>query len=124
MNQSLKRIIILSFIYGLLFIVPAFFGVLISYTAQPGGISQYNAFLAPFLGPWSQILQPNSHPMSVWSAQYSLFAKLLTVVLVFSIIGSCLATNRLLRYTATGVAVFVIIVWVLAGLMKVVSQLS
>jgi hypothetical protein len=124
MNQSLKRIIILSFVYGLLFIVPAFFGVLISYTAQPGGISQYNAFLAPFLGPWSQILPPNSHPVSVWSAQYALFAKLLTVVLVFSIIGSCLATNRLLRYTATGTAVFVIIVWVLAGLMKVVSQLS
>ena len=97
---------------------------LISYTAQPGGISQYNAFLAPFLGPWSQILPPNSHPVSVWSAQYALFAKLLTVVLVFSIIGSSLATNRLLRYTSTGTAVFVILFWVLAGLMKVVSQLS
>jgi len=124
MNQSLKRIIILSFVYGLLFIVPAFFGVLISYTAQPGGISQSNAFLAPFFGPWSQILPPNSHPVSVWSAQYALFAKLLTVVLVFSIIGSCLAGYRWLRFTATGIAVFVIIVWVLAGLMKVVSQLS
>ncbi|OHB83967.1 MAG: hypothetical protein A2Z38_04800 [Planctomycetes bacterium RBG_19FT_COMBO_48_8] len=124
MNESLKRIIILSFVYGLLFIVPAFFGVLLSYTAQPGGISQYNAFLAPFLGPWSQILPPNSHPVSTWSAQYSLFAKLLTVVLVFSIIGSALAGYRWLRYTATGTAVFTIVVWVLAGLMKVVSQLS
>ena len=123
MNQSLKRIIILSFVYGLLFIVPAFFGVLLSYTAQPGGISQYNAFLAPFLGPWSQTLPPNPHPVSVWSAQYSLFAKCLAVVLVFSIIGSCLPTDRWLRYTATGTAVFVIVVWVLAGLMKVVSQL-
>ena len=65
MNESLKRILILSVVYGLLFIVPAFFGVLISYAAQPGGISQYNAFLAPILGPWSQILPPNSHPVSV-----------------------------------------------------------
>jgi len=124
MNESLKRIIILSFVYGLLFIVPAFFGVLISYTAQPGGISQSNAFLAPFLGPWSQTLPPNSHRVSTWSAKYSLFAKCLTVVLVFSVIGSCLPTDRWLRYTATGTAVFVIIVWVLAGLMKVVMQLS
>jgi len=123
MNQSLKRILILSVVYGLLLLVPAFFGVLISYTAQPGGISQYNAFLAPFLGPWSQILPPNSHPMSTWSAQYSLFTKLLTAVLAVSIIGSCLATDRWLRYTATGTAVFVIIIWVLAGLMKVVLQL-
>lgn len=124
MNQTLKRIIILSFIYGLLFIVPAFFGVLLSYTAQPGGISQYNAFLAPFLGPWSQILPPNSHPVSVWTAKYSLFAKCLAVVLVFSIIGSCLPTDRWLRYTATGIAVFAIVFWVLAGLMKVVLQLA
>jgi len=43
MNEWLKRIIILAFVYGLLLLVPAFFGVLISYTAQPGGISQYNA---------------------------------------------------------------------------------
>ena len=51
MNQSLKRIIILSVIYGLLLLVPAFFGVLLSFTAQPGGISQSNALVAPFLGP-------------------------------------------------------------------------
>jgi len=124
MNEWLKRIIILAFVYGLLLLVPAFFGVLISYTAQPGGISQYNAFLATLLGPWSQILPPNSHPVSTWSAQYTMFARLLTVVLVFSVIGSGLATNRWLRYTAIGIAVIVILVWVLAGLMKVVIQLS
>jgi len=123
MNQSLKRIMILSFIYGLLFLVPAFFGVLLSYTAQPGGINQSNAFLAPFLGPWSQTLPPNSHPVSVWSAEYSLFAKCLTAVLALSIIGSCLATYRWLRYSATGIAVVTLVIWVLAGLMKVVSQL-
>jgi hypothetical protein len=49
MNQSLKRILILSFIYGLHIFIPAFLGVLISFTAQPGGINQSNAFIAPFL---------------------------------------------------------------------------
>ena len=123
MNQSLSRIMVLLFIYGLLFLFPAFFGVLLSYTAQPGGISQSNAFLAPFLGPWSQILPPNSHPVSVWSAQYSLFAQCLTAVLVLSVIGSCLATKDWLSYPAAGIAVLVLVVWALAGLGKVVSQL-
>jgi hypothetical protein len=123
MNQSLKRILILSVIYSLLIFIPANLGVLISFTAQPGGISQSNAFVAPFLGPWAQTLQPNSHPVSTWSAQYELFAMCLTAVLALSIIGSILVPNDLLRYTATSVAVVALIIWVMAGLMKVVSQL-
>jgi len=123
MNHSLKRILILSFIYGLLLLVPAFCGVLLSFTAQPGGISQFNAFIAPFLGPWSQTLRPNPHPVSTWSAEYELFAKCLTAVLVLSIIGSYLATNDWLRYPATGMAVVALVVWILAGLMTVVLQL-
>jgi len=124
MNQKLKRIIILSVIYGLLIFVPATMGVLISFTAQPGGISQSNAFIALFLGPWAQTLRPNPHPVSTWSAKYELFAKCLTVVLVLSIVGSFLVPNDLLRYTSTSVAVCALIVWVLAGLMKVILQLS
>jgi hypothetical protein len=123
MNQSLKRVVVLSVVYGLLIFIPAFFGVLLSFTAQPGGISQSNAFIAPFLGPWSQILRPNPHPVSTWSAQYELFAKCLTAVLVLSIIGSYLAANDWLRYPAVGMAVVSLVIWVLAGLMKVVSQL-
>ena len=123
MNQSFKRVLTLSVVYGLLLVIPAFFGVLLSFTAQPGGISQSNAFIAPFLGPWSQTLRPNPHPVSTWSAEYELFAKCLTAVLVLSVIGSYLATNDWLRYPATGTAVLSLIVWVLAGLMKVVSQL-
>jgi hypothetical protein len=123
MNQFLKRIIILSVIYGLLLLVPAYLGVLISFTAQPGGISQYNAFIAPFLGPWAQTLRPNPHPVSTWSAEYELFAKCLTAVIALSVIGSYLATKDWLRYPAVGMAVCALVVWVLAGLMKVVSQL-
>lgn len=124
MNQSLKRIIILSAVYGLLVFIPANLGVLISFTAQPGGISQHNAFIAPFLGPWAQILPPNPHPVSTWSAKYELFAKCLTVVLVLCILGSFLVPNDLLRYMSTGVAVCALVLWVLAGLMKVILQLS
>jgi hypothetical protein len=124
MNRSPKRTLILSVVYGLLLLVPAFFGVLLSFTAQPGGISQSNAFIAPFLGPWSQTLRPNPHPVSTWSAEYELFAKCLTAVLVLSIIGSYLVTNDWLRYPLTGVAVVGLIIWVLVGLMKVVVQLS
>ena len=126
MNQSLsikRRILLLSVMYGLLCLFPAFFGVLLSFTAQPGGISQSNAFLAPLLGPWSQTLPPNPHPVSVWSLEHTVFAKCLTVVLVFSIVGSYLAINRWLRYTSTGIASLALVTWVLAGLLKVVSQL-
>jgi hypothetical protein len=104
-------------------LVPANLGVLISFTAQPGGISQSNAFIAPFFGPWSQTLWPNLHPVSTWSAEYALFAKGLTAVLVLSIIGSYLPSDCWLRYPATGMAILALVVWVLAGLMKVVSQL-
>jgi len=104
MNQMLKRILILSFIYGLLLLIPANLGVLIFFTAQPGGISQANAFIAPFLGPWAQTLRPNPHPVSTWSAEYALFAKFLSAVLVLSIIGSYLPSSRWLRYPATGMA--------------------
>jgi len=126
MNEALfakRRLLHLSILYGLLCLLPAFFGVFLSFTAQPGGITHANAFVAPFLGPWSQTLEPNSHPVSVWSAQYAAFARCLTVVLVFSLAGSYLTPNRLLRSTSTGMAVLTLVVWVLAGLMKVVSQL-
>ena len=123
MNQSLKRILILLVVYSLILLVPAFCGVLLSFTAQPGGISQYNAFIAPFLGPWAQTLRPNPHPVSTWSAEYELFTKCLTAMLVLSVICSFLAANIWLRYPAIVMAVVTLVVWVLAGLMKVVSQL-
>ena len=126
MNQtrSIKdRLLPLSITYLLICLILAFFGVLLSYTAQPGEITQSNAFIAPFLGPWSQTLPPNPHPVSTWSPEHAAFAKCLTVVLAFSLAGSYLARNRWLRYASTGIAVLALIIWLLAGLMKVVSQL-
>ena len=118
-----RRLFRLSILYGLLCLFPAFLGVFLSFTAQPGGITGADAFVAPFLGPWSQTLSPNPHPVSVWSAQYAAFARCMAVVLIFSLAGSYLTPNRWLRSTSTGMAVLTLVVWVLAGLMKVVSQL-
>jgi hypothetical protein len=122
---SLKhRFLFLSVVYGIMCLLPACLGVLMSLAAQPGGITQTNAFLAPFLGPWSQTLPPNPHPASTWSANYVAFARFLAVVLVFSVAGSYLAGGRFLRYASTVIAVLALVVWVLAGLMKAVSQLG
>jgi len=127
MNQTLAikdRLLPLSVTYLLLCLLPAFFGVLLSYTAQPGGITQSNAFIAPLLGPWSQTLPPNPHPVSTWSPEYTLFTHCLTAVLAFAIIGSYIAGRHWLRLTSTVVAVLALILWALAGLAKVVSQLA
>jgi hypothetical protein len=120
----MKSRIILTIIYGLIFLLAALIGVVISFAAQPGGISQSNAFIAPFLGPWSQILRPNPHPVSTWSAEYELFAKSLTIILVLSLAGSYIAVNDTPRYMSTIIAIPTLLVWALAGLMKVVSQLA
>jgi len=111
-------------IYGLIFLIASLFGLILSFAAQPGGISQSNAILAPFLGPWSQILPPNPHPVSTWSAEKALFAKSLTLALVLSLAGSYLTANGWFRHISSGIAVFIVVIWVLAGLMKVVSQLA
>jgi len=119
-----RRILILTIVYGAIFSLPTSGGVLLSFTAQPGGISPPSAFLAPLLGPWSQTLSPNPHPVSTWSPRYAAFARCLAVMLAFSFVGSYLAPSRWLRYFATIMAVPTLIIWLLAGLMKVVSQLA
>jgi hypothetical protein len=120
----MNRRITLSIVYGLIFVIGSLFGLMLSFAAQPGGISQSNALIAPFMGPWSQILRPNPHPVSTWSAEYELFAKSLTVVLVLSLACSFIVVNDTPRYISTIIAVPALVVWVLAGLMKVVSQLA
>ena len=120
----MKSRIIFTIIYGLLFFLAAFSGLILSFAAQPGGISQSNALIAPFLGPWSQTLPPNPHPVSTWSAGYKSFAQSLTLILALSLAVSYLSVDDLIRYISAGIAVPALVVWVLAGLLKVVSQLA
>jgi hypothetical protein len=126
MNQapsSKGRVVILSIAYAAVCLLFALAGYMISFTAQPGGITQSNAFVAPFLGPWAQTLPPNPHPVSTWTAEYNLFARCLAVALGLSLVGSYLAPGRWLRYLATGMAFFALVPWLFVGLMKVVQQL-
>jgi hypothetical protein len=51
----MKSRILISTIYGLLFLLAAFFGVLLSLAAQPGGISQSNVFLPLFSAPGARL---------------------------------------------------------------------
>lgn len=117
------RIPIPLFVYAAIVLVAACLGVLLSFGAQPGGISHLNASVAPVFGPWSQTLPPNPHPVSTWSARYALFAKTLTAVLAFALVGSILSISRWLRNLSVIIAIPALIIWVLAGLMEVVSQL-
>lgn len=119
-----RRIPIRLFVYAGICLVAACLGVLMSFGAQPGGISHLNASIAPMFGPWSQTLPPNPHPVSTWTAQYALFAKMLTVILAFAVVGSVLPVSRWLRDLSLIIAVPALIIWVLTGLMKVISQLS
>ena len=122
--DSKSRMINLSIVYLVICILSACIGVLLSFTAQPGGITQSNAFIAPFMGPWSQILPPNAHQFNTWTPRYSLFTQLMTAILACSIIGSYLASSRLLRYPSIIISILLLILWNLAGLVKVVSQLA
>jgi len=121
--SSKRGIFLLSIVYGGVCLLAACCGVLLSFAAQPGGIGHSNAFVAPLMGPWSQTLPPNPHPVSVWSPQYALFARCLTVILAFALAGSYLGVSRWLRCTAIALAVPSLVIWVLAGMMKVVLEL-
>ena len=121
--SSKRGIFLLTIVYAGVCLLAACCGMVFSFGAQRGGISQANAFLAPLMGPRSQTLSPNPHPVSVWSPQYALFARCLTVILAFALIGSYLGVSRWLRRTAIALAVPSLVIWVLAGLMKVVLEL-
>ena len=120
---SERRIPASLFVHAAIVLVAACLGLLLSFAAQPGGISHLNVSVAPVFGPWSQTLPSNPHPVSMWSAQYALFAKMPTAVLAFALVGSILSISRWLRNLSIVIAIPALIIWVLAGLMKVVSQL-
>lgn len=115
--------IFLTINYGAILFFAGCFGLCLSFMAERGGITQGNAFIAPIIGPWSQILPPNAHEMSVWPLKYTAYTIFLSLVLPITIGGSYCIHKRWLRYTATGVAVIALLFWVLSGLLKVVLEL-
>ena len=123
-SENKTRILIIFAIYISIIFAACALGVFLSFGAQPGGITQVNAFIAPLIGPWSQVLEPNSHHVGSWSERYKMFAIILTVILVICLTGSLLFMNFWLSYMSTVIAFLSLIIWVLSGLAKVVSQLS
>ena len=124
LKENKVRILIFLTIYIFIVSIACCLGTLLSLGAQRGGITPKNAFIAPLIGPWSQTLPPNSHQVRSWTEGYKLFAQMLTAVLVLSLAGSFLIRNFWLSYFSTVSAVLALIVWVLSGLIKVVSQLA
>jgi len=106
-------------------LVASSLGVLVSFIAQPGGIGQLNAFLAPILGPWSKCLKPNAARVaSPEVLKLALFTLLFLGVSVFTAIGGNHLKKRYLRIITRCVGYAAIVLWCLCGLHKVVVELT
>ena len=123
-DEGLKRLIGWAVAVAAFFLVAGAVGTAISQSAQPGGIGPVNAFLCPLLGPWSQVLPPNPHPVSGWSQTYFAGVVLWTVALVACLVGSCLSRIDLLRWATAALSVILITLWMLAGMLRVIMQLA
>ena len=108
----------------LIVLVPALMAIPISSTGQPGHISAGNAFLAPFLGPFSVVLPPNPFPMERWPASKLMIAYALALSIL--VCGGCLyaAKWRWLQFVAGGMTILLLIVWDGFELIKVLLELS
>ncbi len=77
-----RRCVLCGACYVLALMIPALLAVPLSAGGQPGHITAANAFLAPFLGPWSETLPPNAHPISAWTPHLFDKAVILSVATV------------------------------------------
>lgn len=109
--------------YALALVMPALLAVPLSAGGQPGHITAGNAFLAPFLGPWSETLPPNAHPVSGWPPQQINKAVILSIAIGVPILLSCLTKGKIAG-TATVLGVLLLLVWAGHGMIKVIIELS
>lgn len=123
-DEGLKRLIGWTLAVACVVLVAGAVASTISRSAQPGGIGPGNAFLCPLLGPWSQVLRPNPHPVSGWSQANLAGVVLWTLALVACLLCSCLSRIDLLRWATAGLSAILITLWVLAGMLRVIVQLA
>jgi hypothetical protein len=121
--KKCHRSVLYGMCYVLTLIVPALLAVPLSATGQPGHITAGNAFFAPIMGPWSETLPPNAHPVSVWPPGQINKAAILSALLGIPILLSFVLKGK------SGVAAFVLavlllLVWAGHGLIKVILELS
>ncbi|MCP4643840.1 MAG: hypothetical protein GY851_25585 [bacterium] len=122
-EKRMSRSVRLSIAYGVLFLVPALIGALLSTGAQRGGISMGNAFLAPFLGPWSAVLPPNAHRLATWDPMTLALTRVWTLAFLGALVGSYVSKRPWLTMLTTMLSVSSILMWVLLGIGRVLSQM-
>lgn len=118
-----RRFVFPGVFYALALMIPALLAVPLSAGGQPGHISAANAFLAPIMGPWSETLPPNAHPVSVWTPHLFNKAVILSVTLAVLILLSYVTKGKV-AVTATVPAVLLLLVWAGHGMIKVLIELS
>ena len=110
--------------YILAVLIASVLAVLVSLAAQPGGITQINAFLAPIMGPWSKGLPPNRAELAAQELQmFPVYTLLFMVIVVFSSIASYYLKNRWIRIIVKLIGYVVIVTWCLVGIRKVLWEL-
>ena len=102
----------------------AMIGMLFSFAAQRGGINQLNGFIAPIIGPWSRILEPNAYELEHWEAKNFAFAISVSIVAIISVLFSSVPKNKTFRVMIKVIAYAAVVFWCICGMMKVVTELT
>ena len=111
--------------YALVFLAASALAVLVSLAAQPGGISQANAFLAPLIGPWSRCLPPNrAHLDAAEIKRFAAYTVVFVTVVTAAGMASYLANNRWARVAVRLAGYAAIALWCLVGIGKVITELT
>lgn len=123
-GRSLTDLSLITIGFALLLVFPAGFAILLSTGGQPGHITAFHAFLAPFLGPWSPVLPPNAHGIAAWPSREVIPAVALTVGLLVLLGGSYRAKKTVIRIGLRCLTGIGLLVWAAFGLSKVILELS
>lgn len=110
-------------VYVCLLLLACAISVFLSMGAQPGGIGQMNAFLAPIMGPWSYFLEPNGLTLKSCTQGYLASSALLTVCIGVFVPSSYLVRSRILWNISICIGVFSSVVWGFCGIRRVVLDL-
>ena len=102
----------------------ALLGFLLSFAAQGGGIGPVNGFIAPVLGPWSGILEPNAIRLRDWKLNNQVFAVGATLVVAASVMLSAVPERKAWKILLKLVAHVAVAFWCLCGIGKVILELS
>ncbi len=99
-------------------------GFLLSFAAQGGGIGPVNGFIAPIIGPWSRLLEPNADRFRDWELNNYIFALSVTFLTAALVMASSVPRNRAVRILLELAAHAAVVFWCWCGMIKVMVELS